>query len=87
MKRGYHDTIFGFLRYNFGNVVIIRKGGRNWKAKIKEGQLDRDLNFVQWRVAIVNWKLWYKMFPSERCTHWLNFNDPKAKHVQNQKTC
>lgn len=78
MKRGHFNFATGFLRYNFGNVVIIKKGGRNWRAKIKEGNLDRDLAFKHWTVKIVNWKLWYKMF-SEDCSIWLTFNDPHVK--------
>ena len=66
----------GFLRYNFGDVVTISRGTRNWKAKIVEACLDRDMNFEHWRVQVINWRLWYKMFPSQKCTHWLEFKDP-----------
>lgn len=79
MKRGFYNFATGFLRYDFNNLVVIRRGGRNWRAKIVGAVLDHDLKFQHWRIKIINWKLWYKMFPSEKCTHWLDFNDPKYK--------
>lgn len=72
----YGNYKSGFLRYNFGNVVTIKQGGRDWKAKIMEANIDRDMVFQCWQVNIINWKLWYKMFPSDKCTHWLRVADP-----------
>lgn len=64
-----------YAKHNFGQTVSVSRGGRNWRAVIKEALLDRDMNFLCWKVRIVNWRLWYRKFPSNKCTHWRSFND------------
>ena len=71
-KRATSDP---FTKHWHGKTVIVQYG-RNWKVKIKEAKLDRDMNFVQWIAQIINWKLWYKEFPSNQCTHWIPVKDP-----------
>ena len=64
-----------FAKYNFGQIIIKSINGRNWKVKIENAILDRDMNFVEWEAKIINWRLWYKLFPSEKCTHWIEIED------------
>ena len=78
MRTGDTSKSF-FAKYRHNQRVTINKGGRNWHAHIKEAVIDRDANFMHWTVKIVNHTLWYKMFPSEKCTHWLYFSEPNLK--------
>lgn len=70
------DYVGRFAKYRFNQTVIISKNGRNWKVKLKSAILDENMNFVNWQGAVINHTLWYRMFPSDKCTHWINVNDP-----------
>lgn len=67
-----------FTKHWHGKTAIVKYGKKNWRVKIRQAQLDRDMNFVSWIGKIINWKLWYRKFPSDRCTHWIPVKDPNC---------